>query len=135
MALMEWNDNFLIGVQEVDRQHRHLVEILNRVHAGMLAGNPPREMMRVMQDLVNYTKYHFDAEERAMRNAGYPGLAEHQEKHRAMVAKVEAFSLEMISGKATVTMRLMVFLKEWLAKHILETDKRFGEYVGKKQAA
>lgn len=135
MALLEWNDSLLIGVEEVDRQHRHLVDILNRVHAGMQAGNPPREMMRVMQDLVNYTRYHFDAEERAMRNAGYPELAAHQAKHRAMVAKVEAFSQEMMSGKATVTMRLMVFLKEWLAKHILETDRKFGDYVGKKQAA
>ena len=41
----------------------------------------------------------------------------------------------VMTGKATVTMRLMVFLKEWLAKHILETDKRFGEYVGKRRAA
>ena len=135
MALLEWNDSFLIGVEEVDRQHRHLVDILNRVHAAMQAGSPPREMMRVMQDLVNYTKYHFDTEERAMRNARYPELAGHQQKHRAMVAKVEAFSEEMMTGKATVTMRLMVFLKEWLAKHILETDRRFGEYVAGRQAA
>ena len=135
MALMEWNDSYLIGVQEVDRQHRHLVEILNRVHAGMQAGNPPREMMRVMQDLVNYTRYHFDTEERAMSNAGYPELAGHQQKHRGMVAKVEAFSEEMLSGKATVTMRLMIFLKDWLSRHILETDRRFGEYMAKKQAA
>lgn len=135
MALMEWNDSLLVGVQEVDRQHRHLVDILNRVHSAMQAGSPQRDMMRVMQDLVSYTKYHFDTEERSMRNADYPELAEHQQKHRAMVARVEAFSAEMMSGKATVTMRLMMFLKDWLARHILETDRRFGEYVAKRQAA
>lgn len=135
MALIDWNDGFLIGVAEVDRQHRHLVEILNRLHEAMRAGNPQRELQRVMQDLVNYTRYHFDAEERAMREAGYPELNPHQQKHRAMVARVAAFSDEMVSGKATVTMRLMVFLKEWLAKHILETDRRFGEYMAKQRAA
>lgn len=135
MALIDWNDSLLIGVAEIDRQHRHLVEILNRVHEAMRAGSPHREMQRVMQDLVNYTRYHFDAEERAMREAGYPELAGHQQKHRAMVARVETFREEMMSGKATVTMRLMLFLKEWLAKHILETDRRFGEYAAKQRAA
>lgn len=41
----------------------------------------------------------------------------------------------MLSGKATVTMRLMIFLEDWLSRHILETDRRFGEYMAKKQAA
>lgn len=135
MALMEWNDSFNIGVPEVDRQHRHLVEILNRLHAAMLAGNPPAELARVVQDLLNYTRYHFDAEERAMRDANYPELSAHQQKHRAMVERVEAFSQEMLSGKATVTMRLLVFLKEWLARHILETDRRFGVFMAGRRAA
>ncbi|MBI4893177.1 MAG: hemerythrin family protein [Acidobacteria bacterium] len=135
MALIEWSDALLIGVEEVDRQHRHLVEILNRLHEAMQTGGKSRDVVRVMQDVVRYTKYHFETEERYMAAAGYPELAAHRLKHRAMVAKVGAFSEEVLSGKSTVTMRLMTFLKEWLSRHILETDKRFGEYMARKYAA
>jgi hemerythrin-like metal-binding protein len=135
VALINWTNDFLIGVDEVDRQHRHLVDILNRLHDAMQTGGKSRDVLRVLDDLVNYTKYHFAAEERQMQTAGYPQLAEHRRKHEAMVAKVGEFATDALTGKATVTMRLMTFLKEWLARHILETDKEFGEYVAKKRAA
>jgi len=134
VALLDWNDKLLIGVDEVDRQHRHLVDILNRLHEAMQMGGKARDVARVLSDLVSYTRYHFAAEERLMHEAAYPGYAEHVRKHRAMVAKVEEFSSEAMAGKATVTMRLMTFLKEWLAKHILETDRQFGEYMQRRAA-
>lgn len=135
MPLLEWTDDLKIGVDEVDRQHRHLVDILNRLHDAMQAGGKARDVARVVSDLASYTRYHFAAEERLMEAARYPELASHKQKHAAMVAQVEAFSEEVMSGKATVTMKLMQFLKDWLSKHILETDKRFGAFAQEKQAA
>ncbi len=135
MALIEWNDSLLIGVEEVDRQHQHLVQVLNRLHHAMQMGGKSPDVVCVMQDLVSYTKYHFETEERLMAAAGFPELASHRLKHQAMVAKVGEFSEEVMAGKSTVTMRLMPFLKDWLAKHILETDNRFGEYMARKRAA
>jgi hemerythrin len=135
VALINWTDNFLVGVEEVDRQHRHLVDIVNRLHDAMQMGGKSRDVLRVLDDLVNYTKYHFAAEERQMQMAGYPKLAEHRRKHESMVAKVGEFATDALTGKTTVTMRLMSFLKEWLSRHILETDKEFGEYAAKRRAA
>lgn len=135
MALIEWTENLLIGVEEIDRQHRHLVEILNRLHEAMKMGGKPRELVRVMQDLVNYTRYHFATEERLMQESSYPGYIGHARKHRALVEKVNAFNEDVLKGRAAVTLSLMQFLKEWLAKHILGTDKEFGAYLARQKAA
>ncbi len=134
MALVAWSDSFLIGVDAVDRQHRHLVDILNRLHEAMQLGGKPHDVSRVLTDLVNYTRYHFSTEESLMRDSNYPGYEEHARKHQAMVAKADEFSGEVMAGKASATLRLMPFLKDWLGKHILETDMRFGEYVNRRAA-
>ncbi len=135
MALIEWNPALQLGVEEMDRQHRQLVKILSELHNSMLSGGHQRDLMRVMEELIQYTKYHFATEERLMAEAGYPGLASHRLKHQALTAKVEGYANEVIKGRATVSLRILQFLKDWLGKHILGTDKEFAEFAKARRAA
>lgn len=135
MALIEWTPALEVGLEQMDRQHRQLVKILNELHQAMLAGSHPRDVMRVMEELILYTKYHFNTEERLMAEAGYPGAARHRQKHQALTAKVEEFASEVLKGRATVSLSVLQFLKDWLNKHILGTDKEFAEFVKSRKAA
>lgn len=69
MALIEWTPALEVGLEEMDRQHRQLVKILNELHQAMQAGGRQRDLMRVMDELLQYTKYHFSTEERLMAEA------------------------------------------------------------------
>lgn len=135
MALIEWTPAFELGVEEMDRQHRQLVTILNGLHQAMLAGGQPRALMRVMEELIVYTKYHFTTEERLMAEAMYPGEQTHRQKHLALTAKVEQYAEEVLKGRATVSLSILQFLKDWLNKHILGTDKEFAEFIRSRRAA
>ena len=46
-----------------------------------------------------------------------------------MVAQVEGFAAEITSGKASVSIKLMAFLKDWLSRHIMETDQQYSTYL------
>ena len=32
MTLLRWQDNFNIGIEEVDHEHRELIELINTLH-------------------------------------------------------------------------------------------------------
>lgn len=110
---------------EIDQQHRKLVDIINHSHDSMKMEGKPEDLMRIMNDLVNDTRYHFTHEEKRMQQAGYPDLANHQRIHRAMVEQVEKFRREAGSSRARFLIKLMAFLKTWLTDHILGTDQKY----------
>jgi len=129
MAFISWKEEYSVRVPEIDTQHRRLLEIINEMHEAMLMGGKPDALKAVLDDLVVYTRHHFRYEEQLMAGAGYQGLAEHQRKHRAMVTQVERFTSEITLGKASVSLKLMTFLKDWLTHHIMETDQRYSGFL------
>lgn len=129
MAFVEWKPEYSVGVVEIDAQHRRLLDIINQLHEAMKLGGKPSMLAQVMNELVGYTRYHFAYEESLMESAGFPQLEEHRRKHRAMVGQVEAFRDHATSGKASVSLNLMSFLKDWLTKHIMHTDRLYAACV------
>ncbi|MBI4889885.1 MAG: bacteriohemerythrin [Acidobacteria bacterium] len=135
MSFIEWRSEFSVGVQEIDTQHRRLLDIINQMHEAMKMGGKAGAVTEVINDLIGYTRYHFAYEEKLLEGTGYPELEEHRRKHRAMVAQVEAFRSQAKTGSAAVSLKLMGFLKDWLTRHILETDKRYSAHLTGYRAA
>jgi hemerythrin-like metal-binding protein len=134
MAFVTWKPEFSVRVPEIDTQHRRLLEIINSLHEAMHMGGKPAALQAVTDELVAYTRYHFGYEEQMLARAGYPALEEHKRKHRAIVDQVEGFASEVTSGKASVSLKLMSFLKDWLSRHIMETDQRYSSHVAGRAA-
>ncbi len=80
MAELEWRDSFSVGVPELDADHKRMIETINRV-AQVEKDDEPVQW--VLQELDDYSRDHFQAEEERMTAAGYPGLEEHRKEHMA----------------------------------------------------
>ncbi len=129
---MTWKDSYSVGVAEIDRQHKKLIDMINTLHQAMSQGKGKQVVNAVLADLANYCATHFRQEEKFMADAGYPELDAHREKHQKMTQKVLALQADVKAGKATITMEVMRFLEQWLDKHILGTDKKYGPYLNAK---
>lgn len=125
MAFVDWKPEYSVGNLEIDQQHRKLVDIINNLHDSMKLGGKPEDLKRVLNDLVNYTRFHFSHEEKVMERAGYADLANHKRVHRAMVEQVEQLRKEVESSRAGFSIKLMGFLKKWLTDHIMGTDQKY----------
>jgi hemerythrin-like metal-binding protein len=110
---------------DIDAQHRKLFDLINRLHDAMLAGSAQEVTAGTLEELASYTRYHFDFEEKKMESARYAGLDDHRRVHRAMVEQVQKYIYESRRPGARITVQLMNFLKNWLSRHILETDMRY----------
>jgi hemerythrin-like metal-binding protein len=131
MQLFEWKEEYSVGVLMVDQQHRHLVSLLNQLHAAMRNGSRAAEVKHILADLVSYTRFHFSSEEKLMSDCGYPDLLEHARKHRAMERRVGCFVADFATNSVTTPPKLLAFLKEWLGRHIMETDKEMGRFCAR----
>ena len=89
---VNWNESWLIGVQEVDAQHKNLVSLLNQLHQAMSEGKGKDVLGGILDGLVSYTKAHFSTEERMLEKIGYPDLLEHKRQHIALTKRCSIFN-------------------------------------------
>lgn len=129
MAMIDWDKKFLIDVEQIDKQHQNLVELVNHMYEYMKVGKGQEILEKVIKELLNYAKYHFADEELIMLENDYPEYDEHFEEHNKFIEKVENVYENFCSGKIGLTSDLLDFLKKWLTNHILITDKALGYYL------
>lgn len=132
MPLITWNDSLSVNVQEIDSQHKRLVELINQLHDAMSQGRGREVMGKVLDGLISYTRTHFAYEERLMAARAYPSLAQHKAEHDALTKQVLDLQSQFLAGQAVLTLQVMKFLKDWLSNHILEVDKKLGAYLNTK---
>ncbi|MBG0777164.1 MAG: bacteriohemerythrin [Desulfovibrionaceae bacterium] len=124
-----WDDALSVGVASVDEQHKALVGMINDLHAAMRSGKAKTAVQDLVRGLQDYTVFHFGHEEQLFDQTGYPAAPAHKREHRAFVDKVKEFAEAFASGRASLTVEVMDFLKKWLINHINGTDKKYGPHM------
>ncbi|MCF6148206.1 MAG: hemerythrin family protein [Candidatus Kuenenia sp.] len=132
MPLMSWKDVYSVKVAEFDEHHKQLISMINNLDEAMKQGKGKDIVGEILTKLVKYTAFHFAAEQKVMQQQNYSGYDEHKDKHDKMTAKVMALQNDYHAGKASLTIEVFKFLTDWLNKHILETDKKYSEYLNSK---
>src|SRR5665647_998347 len=98
MALIDWNDGLKLGVAVVDRQHKRLIGILNRLHEATVEARGADVISEILDELIVYTATHFSLEEKYFAEFGYPDAEEHKLEHAALIEKVSAFVNDFEKG-------------------------------------
>ncbi|WP_428771640.1 hemerythrin family protein [Treponema sp. HNW] len=125
-----WDPSFDVGIEIVDRQHRHLVHLTNMLYNACLGekGELDEKFREVMKELVDYVLFHFKDEERLMEGMKYPHFQEHKHKHESFVKEILTSVNAYTQGKQFVPNNFVRFLRDWLFDHILITDKEMAKY-------
>jgi hemerythrin len=129
-AAFVWSDELLVGVAEIDEQHRRLVEMIGTFYAALREKKPTKQALaELLAGLVDYTHYHFATEERLMARSAYPASRDHTEQHAQFVSTVGSLMDRLSSGQLVLSLEATSFLREWLVNHILKTDKELGRHL------
>jgi hemerythrin-like metal-binding protein len=95
--IFPWNDHFNTGLPEVDQQHRKLVQLLNILAGHVAYQAAPLQVNAILDELTDYTVYHFQTEERIW-HAYFPGDVDeirHQAVHASFVESVQQLKNEL----------------------------------------
>ncbi len=130
-----WDKSYNIGISEIDNQHEHFVNMLNRMqeaYKDTLPSSPSDEVkMKVYLDILNLRKYalnHFSMEEKYMVNSKYPKFFDHKKQHDAFIRKVLDLEDELLESQGVSPQNLISFMLSWFEGHIQKVDKDFGIY-------
>ncbi len=129
MSLIQWEERLSVNVKDIDEQHKKLVYLVNLLHSSMKSGKGKDVLGKILNDLLDYTAYHFKTEENYIQKNNYPAELIHKKEHEALVAKATDIKKRFDKGEAVITIELMGFLKDWLSSHILVSDKKLGEFL------
>jgi hemerythrin-like metal-binding protein len=127
--LFPWSDQYQVGIDFVDKQHRVLVDIINNLQQSMLEGKGKVVIGKTLEELIVYTQAHFAAEEKVLDNCGYPEFPAHHGEHERLSYAVMVFHQKLMTNELGLSVNVMGFLKDWLGQHILNTDKKYGPFL------
>ncbi len=118
-------DDLLTGVDEVDAQHKKLFKLVDRLN-GSIARRESRDIVgRTIDELLDYTRTHFAAEEAMMARCHYPRIGQHKKAHENLLSRVHMFKNMYAHGTPNIESEILCFLKDWLLNHISKTDMEY----------
>jgi hemerythrin len=116
-----------LELDEIDQQHEQLVSIMNLLTKRDADRAPKAELAELLEQLVEATLRHFEAEEAYMAGTGYPKLDTHQIIHRDLLATLQRHVGTFYTGHGRLGVQLLSFLKFWLSAHMKGIDELYAQ--------
>lgn len=132
MEKIKRDDSFSVGVSEMDRQHKRIIDLINSLIE--------KQEMEVDSELISdtlirmseYANEHFGREEQYMLESGYPDYSRQKEEHNEFRKRTAFFSVDTIRRKMTIPEEVLAYLKEWWVNHILNADMKYKAFFVEK---
>jgi hemerythrin len=128
-SAFQWREEFLIDGAQIDEHHKMLFALGSYLARTAGEGAKADDLKMVFDILIDYTKYHFAAEEGLQRKAGFPGLAAHVQKHRDMIGQIMDKKGPLSRGGGESEKNIVDFLTKWLLEHVLTDDMKLGLFL------
>ena len=129
--MYEFKEEFLTGIEEIDREHRRLFEIAGELYDLKCEEFIPDKydnIRHILEELRDYTLTHFEHEEAYMKSIGYRKMFTQVSQHNALKETLSGWDLDAIDEDQDEAIEEMLRLvTDWLVNHILNEDKRIGE--------
>lgn len=130
MTLLQWREDFRVGIEEVDFEHRELIELINATHAQVGAGASLGSLDRALGDIHSAISAHFALEEKIMRGLQYDAFVEHKADHERLLDDIrdimDEVALQGVFDEAVFGQRLA----DWFGVHFRTHDARFHHAIG-----
>ena len=133
---MEWNQQYEIGVKEIDKQHHELFRLVNNIKTAMR--NKENEKLIIKKsfiEIVNYTQMHFAYEEKLMRKLHFHGTDNLRIQQEQLINDIVGTLKLIKSGGKYSPIQMFNFLNKWLFTHVITENKNLREFVERRKEA
>lgn len=130
--MVAWKDTYLLGVDEIDSQHKELFRHLASIEE-QKQEEGSYNILHVLFFMYHYAVDHFSLEERLMDSVAYPDAERHKAEHEGFRVAALAFH-DRIKDPETVG-EVLAYVENWIVTHIAATDQRLGSFIGKSSRA
>jgi len=131
MEIVSWGVKYTTGIASIDKQHKELVDLTNKLYQACLNRNEDVDtaFRTAMSRLVEYVRYHFSDEQVLLERIKFPNHIEHKKAHEDLIKEILEASKNYSAGKKFVPNHFVRTLKDWIFGHIAVSDKIYASYV------
>jgi hemerythrin len=126
---IKWTDKLSVGIDIIDTDHKKLLGMINQLQTAAHYQTDESLIESTLNDLIDYTKYHFSREEKLMLKNNYPDFETHKKQHDAMIKQVTKFINEYRIDKTRTIDNVILYLKTWLINHIHGSDQEYAPFI------
>lgn len=129
--LKDWSDEYLLGVDEIDAQHKGFFEAAHRLYDSILNCEGEKAVEEALAFLRGYAGRHFQAEEAFMQQHGFPRLEYHRKLHVEFFETLDLLldDLRVFGPSQDLADRALEIAQDWLIDHIIDEDTQYSAYV------
>ena len=125
MEKIRWKDEYSVGVERFDEQHRHLFEITNKIIERPDSIEDSELVSETLTEMINYAREHFTDEEILMQQYGYAEIEQHKKQHDYFINTTAELAVSFMDNRQTTGDEIAEFLTLWLTNHILKSDMKY----------
>jgi hemerythrin len=131
MTLLEWRDNFTIGIEEVDHEHHELIDLINDLHAELGGDRSGKRVEGFFGEILSSISAHFALEEKLMRARHYDGFPAHKADHERLLDDLRDLMDEHAGGAVLDEEAFAARLAEWFSAHFRTHDARLHKFLAR----
>lgn len=130
MTLIEWKDEYSVGVPAVDEEHRELIDLINTLYDNMRADERQPDVMEFLGEIYARIASHFALEELLMRRHAYDEYRDHKRDHERLLEEIRDIMDDYEDGKLLDDDELARRLDAWFSVHFRTRDARLHRRLG-----
>lgn len=131
--MFEWKNSFSCKIKDIDEQHIKLFEIGFRLYEMVSLDDDTDhfdEITSILNELTDYTEYHFSFEEKMLEKEGYSDFEMHKIEHDFFIKKIKKLSkIDIDEDQKDAMLKMVAFVADWISSHILKTDAQYVPYI------
>jgi len=129
MAKFTWSSDLETGDQNVDYQHKKIVNYINLLETTLKTKEAPQSLLKnIIFGIIDYAEFHFTDEEVILTTIDYPHLQMHQKAHTDFVEQIQKLK-SRFENNEDIRRDLHLLLTEWFKSHINQEDKRAFAFI------
>ena len=135
MSCLLWNDDdYSVQIPAIDNEHKLLVALINEFSIALQIDESLHSQIitEKLDKLSHCFRNHFASEERFLLFNNYPEFDAHILEHTLLLDRLNKFESRFKTEKKAFNEKMLLFLMDWLVRHIILHDRKFGHYFQNK---
>ena len=130
MALIDWKDEFSVGVPDVDHEHQELIALINELYDAISGDTDEYTVMDFLGEIYAHVSAHFALEEKIMRERKYDQYAEHKADHEVLLDELRDIMDDYEENAYFSDEAFAQAVGKWFSEHFRNRDARLHKHLG-----
>jgi hemerythrin-like metal-binding protein len=129
MTLLEWKEQYSLGNEALDHEHKELIRLINAVHDEIEKAGSTEDQARVvegMEEILSAVSAHFALEEKEMQSSHYEEFTNHKADHEKLLDELyDLVEVVETTGIRDIREGISAILGAWFSVHFQTFDRDY----------